>query len=55
MSYNHDWKTSMDELVAITSAAWFDTGHCTKSNGTSAFISLGNDEKKEEKEPDALA
>ena len=55
MSYNHDWKKDMDALVAVTSAAWFDTGRAPKANHTSGSICLNprawEDEVKEEDKP----
>jgi len=45
MSYNHDWKTSMDALVELTNKAWFGPRANEKPKGLNATISLGSKPK----------
>jgi len=47
MGYNHDWKTSMDELVELSNHAWFGpTKNEDRPKGLSVSVSLGKPKKK---------
>ena len=55
MSYNHDWKTSMDALVELTSKAWFGPRESDKPRGLNASLSLAPKPKLEKEDEETEA